>query len=153
MSRATALVVLSLPFFAACVFQRFAPTQLLRDEVEALVDESRWGRVDLASERVTSSYRGEFLSSRRDWGRDVRIADAELTNLVLAEDMNTASATIEVTWYDQRTMEVSGTVLSQRWVRDDERYMLEGETVVSGDDALLAAEDEEDDAGVMPSRG
>jgi hypothetical protein len=130
---------------AGCIFQRFAPTQILQDQVHSLNDETRWGRVDLASERVAPSYRRTFLESRVAWGRDVRIADTELNQLILATDMMSATSTIEVTWYDQRTMEVSSTVLRQHWIKRDDAFLLDRESVLAGDEALLDLEEEEDE--------
>ena len=126
-------------FFAlalsGCLFQSFAPTEILRDQVHSLNDETRWGRVDLASERVAPRFRSHFVESRASWGADVRIADTELNQLTLAPDMMSATSTVEITWYDQRTMEVSSTVLRQHWVKTDDHFLLDRESVLSGDES------------------
>lgn len=147
-----------LVFLAGCVFSRFSPTELLTEQVRGLNDETRWGRVDIAIDRVDAPYRNRFLSSRREWGADVRIADTELNRLILADDLMSATSMMEITWYDQRTMEVSNTVVRQHWVKRDDAFLLDEETITSGDETLFAEEEEteeeeEEEDGIMPAAG
>ncbi len=150
-SRTVVLLAALSSLLGGCLFQNVSPTRQLSDQVYSLNDETRWGRVDLAAQRVLPAYRNAFVASRRDWGRDVAIADTEVSALVLAEDGNSATSTVEISWYDQRVMVLRGTVLRQRWAKTDAGFMLEEESVFAGDDALLLAPEDHGDAeGVLP---
>ena len=127
-----------------------------------LNDESRWERLDLAVQRVAPRYRATFMGSRHAWGRDIAIADTEVSALVVAEDLGSATSSVEISWVDQRSMTLRSTVLRQRWVRTDNGYLLDEETVTRGDESLLSAPDDEasdDDesvearSSISPSRG
>lgn len=125
-----------------CLFQHFSPAQQLTEQAYALNDEARWARIDLASERVAPRYRAAFLSSHREWGARIQIADADMTNVVLGED-DTATSLVRVSWYDVTTMEAHATTLRQRWIKTDGGYLLDGEEVIGGDEALLQLPDED----------
>ena len=60
-------------------------------------------------------------------------------------DSDGATSLIAVSWYDQRTMTLHGTVLEQTWTRLDDHYVLESERIVDGDERLLAPPETEDD--------
>ncbi|HJL16381.1 MAG TPA: hypothetical protein RMH99_12035 [Sandaracinaceae bacterium LLY-WYZ-13_1] len=120
-----------------CMFQQFAPTQILTEQAYALNDEVRWARVDLASERVVPRYRQTFLMSHREWGQAVQIADADMTNVVMEAENGGAISLVNVSWYDRATMEVRATTLRQHWVNVDGNFYLDGEEIVSGDERLL----------------
>lgn len=147
-SRLPLLIALTTSLFAGCIFNNLSPTQGLSDQVYALNDESRWDRLDLAVQRVTPRYRQEFMGSRREWGRHIAIADTEVSALVLAEDMNSATSSVEISWYDQRSMELRSTVLRQRWIKTDSGFFLDEETVIAGDEALLIRPDDEDEPSI-----
>jgi len=129
---------------AGCMFQNLSPTQALSDQVYHLNDESRWDRLDLAVQRVAPRYRQSFMESRRDWGRNIAIADTEVSALVVAEDLASATSSVEISWYDQRSMELRSTVLRQRWIRTDSGFLLEEETVIGGDETLLVLPEDEE---------
>ena len=146
---------------AGCLFQNLSPTQGLSDQVYGLNDESRWDRLDLAVQRVAPRYRAAFMGSRHEWGRDIAIADTEVSALVVADDLASATSSVEISWVDQGSMELRSTVLRQHWIRTDNGYLLDEETVTSGDEALLstpeddASDDESVEArsSISPSRG
>ena len=141
-----------------CIFQNLSPTRMLTDQVQALTDETRWARVDLAADRVAPTYRNAFIASHRGWGREVQIADAELTNLALAEGDETATSLVTLAWYDLSTMEVRSSTIVQHWIKTDNGYLLDEEHVTDGDEAILILPEEADAAsegeevdGVSPS--
>lgn len=141
-------------FFAVaiggCMIQNLSPISALTDQVYAINDESRWARIDLATERVLPAYRQTFLTSHREWGHDIQIADSDTTHLTLSDDEEDAISLVTVSWYDQRTMELSQTVIRQRWTHTDNGFRLDQERVVGGNEALLDLPEEEDD-GEPPS--
>ena len=44
-------------------------------------DELRFGRNDLAVQRVAGAYRGAFIGGHYRWGREIQIADVEIVNV------------------------------------------------------------------------
>lgn len=159
MPRSTLILALAATALAGCLFQNLSPTQQLSDTVYLLNDETRWGRIDLAAQSVVPRFRARFVQSRHHWGRSVAVADTEVSALILSDDMSSATSTVEITWYDQQTMELRGTVLRQHWAKSDVGFLLDEESIVSGDETLLSAPEDEEDAaeeavsGVSPARG
>ena len=139
--------LLALTFGASgCIFQHLAPEQQLTDQAYAYNDEVRWARIDLAAQRVHPDYRATFLASHAQWGGDVQIADCDMTNVVLSDGQTRATTRVQVAWYDQRSMEVTGTVLAQHWTMTENGFLLEREEIVAGDPTLLILPDSEEPA-------
>jgi hypothetical protein len=145
-------VLLACVLLPGCLFQNLSPTTQLSERVYALNEEARWGRMDLAAQRVMPRYRQRFLDSRRAWGREIAIADVEVSALVLAEDSESATSAVEINWYDQRTMVLRSTLLRQRWAKTDAGFFLEEEDVTGGDEELLEP-GEEAEASAPSTRG
>jgi hypothetical protein len=129
-----------------CLFQNISPTEQLNDQVYSLNEEARWGRLDLAVRRVSPTYQGTFMTSRRSWGRRVAIADVEVSAIVITPGSDEATSSVELSWYDQQTMELRSTVIRQRWARSTSGYLLDEETVTGGDEELLELPDDDDEA-------
>src|SRR5690348_5365594 len=127
MNRTILLLAVTL---SGCFLQNINATERLQDQVYAFNDETRWGRVDLAAQRVAPDYRQSFLQTHHGWGTEIQISDAELTNLQIANDSESATALVFVSWYDMQTMEVHGTTLRQRWTKSAGPYQLAGEDIV-----------------------
>lgn len=136
---------LAATLLSGCLFNSLSPTEGLSDQVYGLNEESRWDRLDLAVQRVVPLYRPRFVQSRRAWGRDISIADTEVSALVVAEDLASATSRVEISWYSERTMVLRSTVIRQTWKRTDDGYLLEDETVISGDESLLTTDDDEEE--------
>lgn len=132
---------------SGCIFQHLSPTRKLTDQVYALNDEARWTRIDLATERVAPRYRETFLVSHRMWGHDIQIADSDTTNVHIADDLQTATSLVTISWYDQRTLELRASVLRQHWESTGDGYVLDGETVIGGDPDLLDLPEEDAEEG------
>jgi hypothetical protein len=120
-----------------CIFQHFTPIQKLTDQAYALNDEARWARIDLATQRVAPEYRATFLATHREWGGEIQIADADMTNVVLGDEEQGATSVVTVSWYDRATMQVRSTTLRQHWVQRGGGFLLDEEQVVGGDEGLL----------------
>ncbi len=136
--RVSAIVPLLGLLLGGCIFQNLTPTRQLQDTVYQLNDETRWARIDLASQRVTDDYRVHFLLAHRAWGHDIAIADIDPTNIQVDDDSEHARSLVTVTWYSQSTMELARTVITQQWNRTDNGYRLASETIVGGDEQLFA---------------
>lgn len=114
-----------------------SPQVRLGDQVHQLNDEIRWGRVDLAAQRVAPSHRRAFVRAHRAWGGMVHIADADVTNMDLGLPDGRAASFVTYSWFDERTMQLQSTTVRQLWVGEGEGYVLVGEEIIGGDEALL----------------
>lgn len=140
---ALALVLLAGLGLGGCLLQNLAPTERLSDQVYQLNEEARWGRLDLAVRRVSPRYRPTFMTSRRGWGRRVSVADVEVSAIEISRESDEATSSVELSWYDLRSMTLRSTLLRQRWAKTDEGYLLDEETVVDGDADLLELPEED----------
>jgi hypothetical protein len=122
-----------------CIFHNVGSEERLRDAVVELNDQTRWGRMDTAVERVHPAYRRAFVRSHRQWAQTIQIADVELLNVQIADSRERATITVALSWYSYETMELRQTVLRQRWRREGSEYFLHSEEVMGGDEALLPA--------------
>ncbi len=131
-------VVLVVGGLGGCtLLEMSAPETRLSDVVYQLNDEARWGRVDLAAQRVAPEWRARFLAQHRRWGRDVRVADADVTNMELGLPDDRAASVVTYSWIDERTMELSSTTVRQIWESNGEGFRLVREEIAGGDPALL----------------
>jgi hypothetical protein len=108
----------------------------IQEAASDLNTHSRFGRMELAMERVAPTMRDEFLQHRRAWGGEVRLADYELTGarLTAAED---ADVTIKYSWYRPAEGDLRVTTVRQRWHDNKGEWQLVGEVRVDGDVGLL----------------
>lgn len=114
-----------------------SPQVRLGDQVHQLNDEIRWGRVDLAAQRVASSHRAAFVQRHRSWGHGVSIADADVTNMDLGLGEGRAASYVTYSWFDEQRMEVTSTTVRQIWRGEGEGFVLIDEQVIGGDERLL----------------
>jgi hypothetical protein len=120
-----------------CIFHNVGSEERLRDAVVELNDQTRWGRMDTAIERVHPAYRREFVRSHQQWAQRIQIADVELLNVQIADSRARATITVALSWYAFDTMELRQTVVRQRWRREGAAYFLHSEEVMGGDASLL----------------
>lgn len=132
-----ALVALVVTLGAGCaLLQGISPETHLADEVYQLNDEARWARVDLASLRCDPNYRAAFVASHRRWGNDIRVADADVTNLTMGND-GVATSLVTYQWVDERSMELYATTVQQTWTGNGEiGFHLLREDIVAGEARL-----------------
>lgn len=136
-----AVPLLAAVLLGGCLLNNISADERLRDAAYGLNDELRWSRMDLAVQRVAPSYRAKFVETRRAWGRDIQVGDAEVQRIELSEDHDRAITEVVVGWYSLRTMMLQQTTVRQRWKRVSGQFYLVGENVVGGDPALLRREE------------
>jgi hypothetical protein len=137
MHRALVLVP-ALFLVGGCMLQNLSKEERLRDSVVGYNDECRWGRIDLAAQRVMPAYRQRFRLTHHGWGRNLQIADSEIVHVETAgEDSEVAISTVIVRWYDQSTMILADSTLRQSWKKVHGGYILLEEAVVAGHPGLL----------------
>jgi len=102
-----------------------------------MVDETRWGRAELAADRVAPAFRERFVQAHAKWGQSIEIADVDLATLRMASDEESATAILTVSWYALDTMDLATTQIRQRWEHEGGNYVLAREAVIGGDARLL----------------
>lgn len=130
-----ARTVLTALVFSGCgLMQGLSPETHLTDQVHQFNDEARWGRIDLAAMRVGRDYRLPFIASHARWGHDVRVADADITSVVLGEPAGGASSLVTYAWIDERAMELRQTTVRQIWEGGEmDGFRLVREEITAGD--------------------
>lgn len=111
----------------------------LDDTVALFHDDLRWGRYPAAEQAVAASYRARFARRAAAWARSVRIVDMELEAIRRAGLTGTVRA--RYTWTRPDEIDTRETVIETHWRGDPGTgsWFCDGESVVGGDPALLAA--------------
>jgi len=122
---------------AGCLLQGQGRAEALADAVHGMVDETRWGRAELAADRVAPAFRERFVQAHAKWGQSIEIADVDLATLRMASDEESATAILTVSWYALDTMDLATTQIRQRWEHKGGNYVLAREAVIAGDARLL----------------
>lgn len=127
---------------ASCtLLQGLSASTRLRESVYGLNDETRWGRSNIATDRVLAAFRPYFIASHQKWGRDAVIADVDVRSMQLASNEETATAEVAVAWSPPDSTDVRETVIRQSWHRvGGQDFVLAEEDVISGDATLLTVE-------------
>lgn len=131
--------VLAIGYGGCAAMQNLNPENRLADIVYRFNDEARWGRIDLAAMSCSNEYRIPFVTSHAEWGHDIQIGDAEVTNLALGTGETGADAQSLVTydWIDNAHMELHTTTVRQTWSGNGEGgFRLIAEVVLSGEEGL-----------------
>ena len=138
MTRHAVLPVALAGILAGCMMiDSISPQVRLSDQVHQLNDEVRWGRVDLAAQRVSASHRPAFIAQHRAWGSDVRVADADVTNMDMDLGDGRCASYVAYSWIDERSMTLRTTTVRQIWRGEGEGFVLIGEEILGGDESLL----------------
>ncbi len=133
------LALVALVSTGACEGRARSASERLRDAVIGYNDELRFGRQDLAMQRVDGTQRSAFVGGHYRWGRGIEIADYEVVNVeVMGEEVTHAVSFVTVRWIATGTMIVRETLLRQEWRKRGQSYLLIAETVIDGDASLIA---------------
>jgi hypothetical protein len=108
----------------------------MQDAANDLTTAVRFGRMDMALERVSRSSRDQFTRQHANWGQGIRIVDCELSG-VRVEDKEHASVTLVVSWHRIDESEMRSTRVAQRWQDHRGKWLLESEERTLGDVGLL----------------
>jgi hypothetical protein len=96
----------------------------------------RFGRNELAVERVGEKEREDFLKRHKAWGKTVTLADYELVGAKLVDEDN-ADVSIKYDWYHSDENELHSTTVKQKWQSKKGDWRLVGESCVDGDESLF----------------
>jgi hypothetical protein len=115
---------------------------------------TRFGRMELASERVAPAAREAFLARRKAWGGNVRVADYELAGFHMKGE-NDAEMLVKVAWYRLDQGDLHITTLKQKWHDFKGDWRLVDESRAEGDVGLIGetAPASESSPGAGPTKG
>lgn len=97
---------------------------------------TRFGRMDVATELVSSKAVGKFAESHGSWGSSVRIVDVEFRGLQF-RDKDRAVVFVAVGWQRSDEQDLRVTQLAQMWTYEGSDWRLTEEKRTGGDVGLL----------------
>jgi hypothetical protein len=116
------------------------PSQIPAREVSEVARDlnlaARFGRMDVAAERTSDAHRSQFLSSRSEWGKDVRVVDVELAQLDVP-DSEKAEVIVDISWLRINENMLRSTRIRQSWENPGGGWRLSAEERIAGDFGLL----------------
>lgn len=118
----------------ACVAPQ-TPAAKAVETARELNTATRFGRMDIAMEHVSSTARGHFLERRAKWGGQIRVVDLELGGMNMPEK-DKAIVFVNVAWMRMNEGTLRSTRLMQRW-ENDKGWKLVREKRASGDIGLF----------------
>ena len=124
-------------FLAACPGFHQSPGVRLQEAATELNVNTRFGRMEMATESVAPTARDAFMQRRRAWGNDVRVADYELAGVHVKESETEAETFVQVAWYRIDQGDLHNTTLKQSWRSFKGDWKLVDETRKEGDAGLL----------------
>ncbi|WP_437966699.1 hypothetical protein WMF04_45190 [Sorangium sp. So ce260] len=129
------LLALSLVPLAGC---GIAPSnsQRLTEAALEMNTAARFGRMDVALERVGSRAREDFMSRHADWGTRLRVVDVEFGGFEMTQ-RDEAEVYLDVLWLRNDEATVRSTRVAQRWRDERGHWELVDEERRDGDTGLL----------------
>lgn len=116
-----------------------SPRMKLDEAVQDMNTAARFGRIDLATERVDGKVRPEFLKRHRLWGGDVRIVDVEIGSIEKMTDKE-AVLFVSYSWFRPSEGSLRTTTIRQTWKNTEgnaDTWALYDEERSAGDVGLL----------------
>jgi len=120
---------------AACI-GNLTPVQRAQDAANEFTTAARFGRTDMALERVSRDERDRFLRRHAAWGTAVRIVDCDILGVRLT-DREHADVMLAVSWHRVDESEMRVTHVAQRWGDHRGAWLLDSEERAGGDVGLL----------------
>lgn len=123
--------VVAVVVFVGCA-GGYNQTERLQRRVDEFNDQVRWGRFFSAAEYfLEGETRQTWLSTRREWGQDLQIADYEVVDSTVEED-GTTVVRVVVSWYRLSQSELQTTMFAQRWRLEERQWHIIAEDVEEG---------------------
>lgn len=134
-ARLGSLLGLSLAL-CGCPIGHQSPPARAQEAATELNVNTRFGRMELAAERVAPKARDAFLQRRRAWGGSVRVADYELAGFHMQGETD-AEMLVRVAWYRIDQGDLRTTTLKQKWHDFKGDWRLVDESRADGDVGLI----------------
>jgi hypothetical protein len=113
-----------------------APSQRISDIARDVNVATRFGRMDVAMEHTSDAHRAEFIRTRADWGKDIRVLDVELSKLEM-KTPDSAEVFVDVNWVRMDEGLLRSTRVKQHWQNADKDWQIDAEERLDGDIGLL----------------
>ena len=97
---------------------------------------ARFGRMEIAAERVAPAARDAFFNRRKGWGGTIRVADYDLTGLRM-QGKDDAETFVKIAWYRANQPDLRVTTVKQKWHDFKGDWKLTEEARLDGDLGLL----------------
>lgn len=128
------LLAALLPLAVGCAGS--SPGARAQEAATALNLDSRFGRIELAVEKVAPTSREMFLSHRQGWGNKVRVVDSELAGIKMPKD-DEAEVFVRVAWQRADEGDLHVTRVRQKWKDMRGDWKLVTEEHLDGEVGLL----------------
>ncbi len=135
--RALFLACLASTALAGCPAIHQSPGARAQEAANELNVNARFGRMEMAAEKVAPKAREAFMDRRKAWGNRVRVADYELAGMKMMKEDAEAEMFVKVAWYLVDEGELHVTTVKQSWRDFKGDWKLVEETRVDGDAGLL----------------
>lgn len=112
------------------------PGQRLSDAARELNLAARFGQTAVALEHVDPSVRSDYQARRRDWDKELRILDVEVTAISIRDEKH-ATVGVHFSWSSLSDSLLRSTELLQEWENLPQGWMLVREVRVAGDTGLF----------------
>ena len=122
-----------------CTLANLTPQARFSEAAYTLNDASRWGQVDLAMQHVSPRYQERFTARHRQWGEQVSIAEVDLVRLQVADDRQSATSEINLSWFNDGGVMVKSSSITQKWEAEHGKFKLVDEAIRRGDPNVFAA--------------
>ncbi len=100
----------------------------------------RFGRTEVAAERVVPAERAQFLKTHHRWGRTIQIADWDLIDIKFLPG-DKAEVTVQIGWHRVGESDMRSSLIKQSWRANGTTWQFVREACTEGDATLLDAED------------
>lgn len=111
------------------------PLASAQEAAQELNLDARFGRSEIAMDKVAPDARAAFAAHHHGWGTSVRVADIELAGM-RAHGEHDVDILVRVAWYRPEEQELRNTTVKQGW-RNKNGWQLVAEQCVEGDVGLL----------------
>ncbi len=105
----------------------------LASDVRGYGNGLRWRDFAAAALRVAPARRADFIDEREQLDSDLRIVDWEMTRLAYDDDGNRGEVRLEYKWLLDSRGIVHTTVTEQSWSRHGDRWLIDREVRLRGD--------------------
>jgi hypothetical protein len=134
--RRSLLFLAGLTVLTGCPVNHQSPPARAQEAASECNLNTRFGRMELAAERVSPQARDPFFERRRAWGGRVRVADYEMLGLRM-KGSSDAEVFVKIAWYRIDEGDLHVTTLKQKWHDFKGGFQLVDESREGGDLGLL----------------
>jgi len=130
-------IALALVFLSGCaIVAPMSAASRAQETSTELNTNTRFGRLELATEHVDPKHREAFLVQHKAWGNNIRVADYEMAGFKMKGD-DDAETLVRVSWYRVENGDLRNTLIRQQWKQVKGDWRLIEEARAEGDPGLM----------------